>query len=55
MMDAAYFERWRNSNELEKLHREFHAETLPAQKLNAAYKRMGYERSTIPSYRQVSD
>lgn len=55
MMDPAYFQRWRNSNELEKLHREFHAKTLPALELNAAYQRMGYTRQTIPSYRHASD
>jgi len=55
MMNAAYFQRWRNSNELEKLHREFSDKNLPALELNAAYQRMGYTRQTIPSYRRASD
>lgn len=51
MMDAAYFQRWKNSNELERLHREFHAKTLLSGQLDAAYRRIGYERPQNPHNR----
>lgn len=44
MMDAAYFERWRASNNLERLHRQFQERQISAEQLDEAYKRMGYRR-----------
>lgn len=44
MMDAAYFKRWRASNKLERLHREFDGLRISAEQLDEAYKRMGYRR-----------
>ena len=53
MMDSAYFQRWKNSNHLEKLHREFHAKTLLASDLDKAYKEMGYQRPINPYVRRT--
>lgn len=51
-MTAAYFQRWRNSNMLENLHRKFDGKTVGVKELDAAYKAVGLERPKGPFTRR---